>query len=65
MISLAGLVTLGVMAWLFLLWAKQDTERQELEELAESRGVDLSGGRAERAGRAGAGGRLAERGRAG
>lgn len=56
-----GLVTLGVLAWLFLLWAQQDTERQRLVELAEERGVTLSEGRAERAVRAGEGGRLRER----
>lgn len=56
-----GLVTLGVLAWLFLLWAQQDTERQRLIELAEQRGVTLSEGRAERAVRAGEGGRLRER----
>ena len=44
-----GLVTLGVLAWLFLKWAQQDTERQALIELAEERGVPLSEGRAERA----------------
>jgi cytochrome c oxidase assembly factor CtaG len=56
-----GLVTLGVGAWLLLKWAQQDTERQELVELAEARGVPLSEGRAERAVSAGQGGRLAER----
>jgi cytochrome c oxidase assembly factor CtaG len=56
-----GLVTLGVMAWLFLRWAQQDTERQELVELAEERGVPLSDARAERAVSAGQGGRLAEK----
>ena len=56
-----GLITLGVMAWLFLLWAQQDTERQRLVELAEERGVELGDGRAERAVRAGQGGRLEER----
>lgn len=56
-----GLITLGVLAWLFLLWAQQDTERQRLEELAEERGVPLSSGRAERAVRAGEGARLRER----
>jgi cytochrome c oxidase assembly factor CtaG len=53
-----GLVTLGVIAWLFLLWAQQDTERQRLVELAEERGVPLSNERAERAVRAGEGARL-------
>ena len=56
-----GLVTLGVFAWLFLLWAQQDTERQKLVELAEERGVPLTSERAERAVRAGEGGRLRER----
>ena len=56
-----GFVTLGVLAWLFLLWAKQDTERQRLVDLAESRGVALSSERAERAVRAGTGARLEER----
>ncbi|HEX2358775.1 MAG TPA: cytochrome c oxidase assembly protein [Solirubrobacterales bacterium] len=56
-----GLVTLGVLCWLFLLWAEQDTERQRLVELAEERGVELSPERAERAVRAGQGARLEER----
>jgi cytochrome c oxidase assembly factor CtaG len=56
-----GLVTLGALAWLLLKWAQQDTERQELLDLADSRGVALSDSRAERAVRAGQGGRLAER----
>ena len=60
-----GLVTLGVLAWLFLRWAERDSERQRLEELAEERGVELPEGRAERAVDAGEGGRLEERIRAG
>ena len=56
-----GLVTLGVLAWLFLRWAQQDTERQELLDLADQEGVPLSEARAERAVRSGQGGRLAER----
>jgi putative membrane protein len=56
-----SLVTLGVLAWLFLLWAQQDTERQRLVELAQERGVPLSNDRAERAVRAGEGARLRER----
>ena len=54
-------VTLGVLAWLFLEWAKQDTERQRLMDLADSRGVPLSEARAERAAAAGQGARLEER----
>src|SRR5512139_731996 len=56
-----GFLTLGVLAWLFLQWAKQDTERQRLLDLAESRGVDLSDARAARAAAAGQGARLEER----
>ncbi len=56
-----GFVTLGVLAWLVLLWAKQDTERQRLLDLAESQGVALTSERAERAVRAGSAGRLEER----
>ena len=56
-----GFVTLGVLAWLILEWAKQDTERQRLLDLAESRGVPLSDARAARAAAAGQGARLEER----
>ena len=56
-----GFVTLGVLAWLFLQWAKQDTERQRLMDLADSRGVPLSDARAARAAAAGQGARLEER----
>jgi putative membrane protein len=56
-----GFVTLGVLAWLFLEWAKQDSERQRLLDLAEQRGVPLSEARAARAAAAGQGGRLEER----
>jgi cytochrome c oxidase assembly factor CtaG len=54
-------VTLGVLAWLFLEWAKQDTERQRLLDLAEQRGVPLTDARAARAAAAGQGARLEER----
>jgi putative membrane protein len=56
-----GFVTLGVLAWLFLLWARQDSERQRLLDLAEQRGVPLSDARAARAAAAGQGARLEER----
>ena len=56
-----GLVTLGVLAWLFLVWAQQDSERQRLLDLAEQRGVPLSEARAARAAAAGQGARLEER----
>jgi cytochrome c oxidase assembly factor CtaG len=56
-----GFVTLGILAWLFLEWAKQDTERQRLLDLAEQRGVPLSDARAARAAASGQGARLEER----
>lgn len=56
-----GLVTLGVLAWLFLVWAQQDTERQRLLDLADRRGVTLDNDRAGRAVAAGQGGRLEKR----
>jgi putative membrane protein len=56
-----GLVTLGVLAWLFLVWAQQDSERQRLLDLAEQRGLELSEARAARAAAAGQGARLEER----
>ncbi len=56
-----GIVTLGLLTWLILLWARQDTERQRLLDLAEERGVALEPARAERAVAAGQGGRLEER----
>jgi putative membrane protein len=60
-----GLVTLGVLVWLFLRWAEQDTERQRLLDLAESQGVPLDERRAGRAVAAGQGARLEERLRGG
>jgi cytochrome c oxidase assembly factor CtaG len=56
-----GFVTLGVLSWLFLEWAKQDTERQRLMDLAQDHGVELSDARASRAAAAGQGARLEER----
>ncbi|HEY1854626.1 MAG TPA: cytochrome c oxidase assembly protein, partial [Solirubrobacterales bacterium] len=63
--SLAGVVLMvqsavlmfGILAWLVLRWAQQDTERQELLDLAYRRGVELD---ARRAGRAVAAGRTEE-----
>ncbi len=53
----SGVVMLGALAWLVLRWAREDTERQELLDLAYERGIDLD---ARRAGRAVASGRGAE-----
>jgi cytochrome c oxidase assembly factor CtaG len=54
-------MALGILAWVFLRWARDDTERQDLLDLAASRGVPLTSERAERAANAGAGELLRER----
>jgi putative membrane protein len=54
-------LTLGTLTWLFFRWARQDTERQELLDLAAERGVELDPSRAGRAVAAGQGERLRER----
>jgi cytochrome c oxidase assembly factor CtaG len=51
------IVMLGVLSWLVLRWAREDTERQELLDLAHDRGIELD---PRRAGRAVAAGRGAE-----
>ena len=56
-----GLVTLGLFVWLFFRWARQDTERQELIDLAERHGVPLDPERAARAASAGRAEELAAR----
>lgn len=61
MVAEGGLVTLGILAWLLLRWAEQDTERQRLIDLAEERGVRLDERRAGRAVAAGEGARLERR----
>ena len=60
----SGLVTFGVLAWIFFRWARQDSERQRLVDLARERGVELDEARAGRAVAAGQGGRLERRLRA-
>lgn len=54
-------VTIAVLSWLFLRWAREDTERQELLDYAAARGVELDPARAGRAVAAGQGERLRER----
>ena len=54
-------ITLAVLTWLLLRWARHDTERQELLDFAQDHGVELSSERAERAVNAGQGARLRER----
>jgi hypothetical protein len=53
-----------VLAWIFFRWARQDSERQRLVDLARERGVELDEARAGRAVAAGQGGRLERRLRA-
>lgn len=63
--SLAGVVLMvqsaalmfAILAWLVMRWARQETERQELLDLAFERGIELD---ERRAGRAVAAGRAAE-----
>ena len=65
MLTEQGLITFAVLAWLFLEWARQDTERQKLLDLADSQGVELDSARAERAVAAGTSKRLEDRLRGG
>jgi putative membrane protein len=57
----SGLLTLGMLCFVFLRWAQQDSERQRLVDLAHERGVPLEDARAARAAAAGEGRRLEER----
>jgi putative membrane protein len=57
----SGVVMLGVFFWLVLRWARDDTERQELLDLAHERGIALDTRRASRAVAAGRGGELRRR----
>ena len=57
----SGAITLGVLAWIFFRWAREDTERQRLLDLAQERGVELDEARAGRAASAGQGARLERR----
>ena len=52
------IAALGIFAWVFLRWAKEDIERQELLDLAQDSGVELSSARAGRAVAAGRGAEL-------
>ncbi|MGI8712598.1 MAG: cytochrome c oxidase assembly protein [Solirubrobacteraceae bacterium] len=55
------LLTTAVLAWLFVRFAREDEERQQLMDVAARRGAPLSDERAARAVAAGAGPRLLER----
>ncbi|HET6831933.1 MAG TPA: cytochrome c oxidase assembly protein [Solirubrobacterales bacterium] len=61
MMAESTVITIAILSWLILRWAKHDTERQELLDLAAARGVELDPARAERAVSAGQGERLRER----
>jgi putative membrane protein len=54
-------VMLGVLAWELLRWAREETTRQELLDLARERGVELDEERARRAARSGGAQKLRER----
>jgi cytochrome c oxidase assembly factor CtaG len=56
-----SILTIGLFCWLFLRTAREGEERQELLDLAASRGVELTDRRAARAVAAGRGGELRER----
>ena len=55
------ILMLGILFWLVLRWAQEDTERQELLDLALERGVELDPRRASRAVAAGRGSELLRR----
>ncbi len=57
----SSLLTLGLFCWLFLKTAREMTERQELIELAQARGVDVTEQRVARAVSAGRGEELRRR----
>ncbi len=57
----SGAVMLGALAWLVMRWAREDTERQELIDLAHDCGLDLDPRRAGRAVAAGRGAELRHR----
>jgi cytochrome c oxidase assembly factor CtaG len=59
------IVTLAVLAWAFLKWAADTTERQRLMDLAEAQGIELDEARAARAVAAGQAKHLEERLRGG
>jgi putative membrane protein len=61
MMAESTVITIAILTWLVLRWAKHDTERQELLDLAASRGVELDPARAQRAVDAGQGERLRQR----
>lgn len=61
MMAESTVITLAILTWLLLQWARRDSERQELLDLAHQRGVELDPARAQRAVDAGQGARLRER----
>jgi putative membrane protein len=61
MMAESTVITLAILTWLLLQWARRDSERQELLDLAHQRGVELDPRRAQRAVAAGHGALLEER----
>jgi ribosomal protein L12E/L44/L45/RPP1/RPP2 len=57
----SSLLTLGLFCWLFMKTARESSERQELIELAQARGVEVSEQRVARAVSAGRGDELRRR----
>jgi cytochrome c oxidase assembly factor CtaG len=57
----SAVIMLGMLFWLVMRWADQDTERQELLDLAYERGIGLDPRRARRAVAAGRGAELRRR----
>jgi putative membrane protein len=55
------LMALALLAWVFLRWAKEDMERQDLLDLAQDENFELTSARAARAVAAGRGAELRER----
>jgi hypothetical protein len=56
-----SITTIALFGWLFVRWMQQGEERQELEELAAARGLDVDPARIARAVTAGRGDELARR----
>lgn len=61
MMGETGVVTLALLAWLLLGWAREETESQAIIDRARARGVKLDPARAQRAVRAGTADRLEQR----
>jgi cytochrome c oxidase assembly factor CtaG len=61
LMSWCMVLALGLFCWVFMRWAREDSERQDLLDLADARGYELTPERAARAVSAGRGPALRER----